>query len=327
MVPPEEIEKAQPATLPADFSEWDSGEAPAVQPARHATARVVVSPVAGRPHNAGSSRPAAAYEDVEKLFQPRKSDGVKVAVEKQKAEREDNGKGRRKGMLTFAAIGSVAVLLILGALGYTRLRPGQVIPKPPVVAQPTTTNVVLPAPTNLPAATTAAVPAATGPDRTLRSRSDVMNSQLNAPSRIPTDLKMLAGKEPPPSSGFGAGMEGLGSGAGGSVFSERNGPNVKVAAPRVMNISAGVAGGLLIQKTAPVYPQIAKEARVSGTVVIQATISKAGLITNLRVVNGPTMLRQPALDAVRTWRYRPYLLDGEPVEVETTVSVTFTLGG
>ena len=89
----------------------------------------------------------------------------------------------------------------------------------------------------------------------------------------------------------------------------------------------GVAGGLLIQKTAPVYPQIAKEARVSGTVVIQATISKAGLITNLRVVNGPTMLRQPALDAVRTWRYRPYLLDGEPVEVETTVSVTFTLGG
>jgi protein TonB len=154
-----------------------------------------------------------------------------------------------------------------------------------------------------------------------------MNSQLNAPSRIPTDLKMLAGKEPPPSSGFGAGMEGLGSGAGGSVFSERNGPNVKVAAPRVMNISAGVAGGLLIQKTAPVYPQIAKEARVSGTVVIQATISKAGLITNLRVVNGPTMLRQPALDAVRTWRYRPYLLDGEPVEVETTVSVTFTLGG
>jgi hypothetical protein len=134
MVPPEEIEKAQPATLPADFSEWDSGEAPAVQPARHATARVVVSPVAGRPHNAGSSRPAAAYEDVEKLFQPRKSDGVKVAVEKQKAEREDNGKGRRKGMLTFAAIGSVAVLLILGALGYTRLRPGQVIPKPPVVA-------------------------------------------------------------------------------------------------------------------------------------------------------------------------------------------------
>jgi len=100
-------------------------------------------------------------------------------------------------MLTFAAI-------VLCGSAYSRcaglypVAAGQVIPKPPVVAQPTTTNVVLPAPTNLPAATTAAVPAATGPDRTLRSRSDVMNSQLNAPSRIPTDLKMLAGKEPPP---------------------------------------------------------------------------------------------------------------------------------
>ena len=327
MASPAEIAQTLPETLPADFSEWDSGEAPAIQPARQATARVAVSPVMNRPHNAGSNRPAAAYEDVEKLFQPRKSDGVKVAVGKQKAESEDNGKGKRKRMVAFAAIGSVAALLILGALGYTRLRPAQVIPKPPVVAQPATTNVVLPEPTSLPAATQTAQPAATGQDRTLRTRLDVMNSQLSAPSRIPNDLKMLAGKEPPPSSGFGTGTEGLGSGEGGGVFSGRNGPSVKVAAPRVLNISAGVAGGLLIQKTAPVYPQIAKEARVSGTVVIQATISKAGLIENLHVVNGPTMLRQPALDAVKTWRYRPYMLDGEPVEVETTVSVTFTLGG
>jgi protein TonB len=94
-----------------------------------------------------------------------------------------------------------------------------------------------------------------------------------------------------------------------------------------MSISAGVAGGLLIQKTAPIYPQIAKEARVSGTVVIQAIISKTGMVENLRVVNGPTMLRQAALDAVKTWRYRPYLLSGEPVEVETTVNVAFTISG
>jgi protein TonB len=94
-----------------------------------------------------------------------------------------------------------------------------------------------------------------------------------------------------------------------------------------MSISAGVAGGLLIQKTAPVYPQMAREARVSGTVVIQATISKTGAIENLHVVSGPTMLRQPAMDAVKTWRYKPSLLDGEPVDVETTVSVNFSLGG
>jgi protein TonB len=331
MVPPEEIEKEKPETLPADFSEWDNGEAPeapVIQPPRQTTARVVVSPVVERTHSAAPGRPAPAREDIEKLFQPRKHDSVKAAVEEPKAEREE--KRKSKGMVALVAIGSVAVLLGLGTLGYMRLRPGQVTAKPPVAAQPATTNMILPAPTNLPAATQAAAPTtavtAPTPDQKLRSRSDVINSQLNAPSRIPNDLRMLAGKEPPPSAGFGGGMEGLG-GAGGNVFGGKNGPNVKVAAPRVMNISAGVAGGLLIQKTAPVYPQIAKEARVSGTVVIQATISKGGQVENLRVVNGPTMLRQPAMDAVRTWRYRPYLLDGEPVEVETTVSVTFTLGG
>ena len=64
-----------------------------------------------------------------------------------------------------------------------------------------------------------------------------------------------------------------------------------------------------------------------GTVVLQATISKTGTIEDLHVVSGPAMLQQAAMDAVRTWRYRPYLLNNEPVEVETTVNVIFTLGG
>jgi protein TonB len=59
---------------------------------------------------------------------------------------------------------------------------------------------------------------------------------------------------------------------------------------------------------------------------LQATISKLGTIENLRVVSGPPMLQQAALDAVKSWRYKPYLLDGEPTEVETTVSVIFSLG-
>jgi protein TonB len=84
---------------------------------------------------------------------------------------------------------------------------------------------------------------------------------------------------------------------------------------------------LLLQKTSPTYPPIAKAARVSGTVVLQATISKTGTIQNLKVVSGPAMLQQAALDAVRQWRYRPYLLNNEPVEVDTTVNVVFTLGG
>jgi protein TonB len=77
----------------------------------------------------------------------------------------------------------------------------------------------------------------------------------------------------------------------------------------------------------PQYPAIAKAARIQGTVVLQATISKSGSIQNLRVISGPPMLQQAALEAVRSWRYKPYLLNGDPVEVETTVNVVFNLGG
>jgi protein TonB len=83
---------------------------------------------------------------------------------------------------------------------------------------------------------------------------------------------------------------------------------------------------MLLYKTTPVYPAIAKAAGVGGTMVLAATISKSGLSENLRVLSGPPMLRQAALDAVRNWRYRPYLLNNQPVEVETTVNVVFSMG-
>jgi protein TonB len=77
----------------------------------------------------------------------------------------------------------------------------------------------------------------------------------------------------------------------------------------------------------PLYPAIARSARVQGTVVIAATISKSGSIENLHVVSGPPLLVSSAVEAVKTWRYRPYLLNGDPVEVETTINVVFNLGG
>jgi len=70
---------------------------------------------------------------------------------------------------------------------------------------------------------------------------------------------------------------------------------------------------------------IAKTMRVEGTVELAATISKSGTIENLRVMSGPVMLQQAAVDAVKTWRYRPYMLDGQPVEVETSVNVVFRM--
>ena len=158
----------------------------------------------------------------------------------------------------------------------------------------------------------------------------MMNNQLTAPTKIPHNIQMVTEKEAPASTFGVAGMEGMGgsgSGVMGSMFGSGNVPKVQAAPPKKVNISAGVAIGMLIQKTTPIYPPIAKAARVSGTVVLQAVISKEGTIKDLHVVSGPAMLQQAALDAVRQWRYRPYLLNNEPVEVDTTVNVIFTLGG
>ena len=103
-------------------------------------------------------------------------------------------------------------------------------------------------------------------------------------------------------------------------------PDVRPATPAAtQHVSSGVMQGMLIYKVIPTYPAIAQATRSSGTVVLQATISRTGAIENLRVVEGPAMLRQAALDAVKQWRYRPYMLNGQPVEVETTVDVNFKL--
>lgn len=104
--------------------------------------------------------------------------------------------------------------------------------------------------------------------------------------------------------------------------------SVAVAPPPLagpLHLPSKLVEGFLIYKSLPSYPPIAKTAHIQGTVVLQATISRAGTIENLRVVSGPLMLQQAALDAVKTWRYRPYLLNQNPVEVETTVSVIFKL--
>lgn len=98
----------------------------------------------------------------------------------------------------------------------------------------------------------------------------------------------------------------------------------KHPAPIKITTEVECSGGCM-RKTEPVYPLIAKAAKVSGTVVLEATISKKGSIEDLRVVSGPPLLQQESLTAVRTWRYKPYLLNGVPMEYKTTVRVLFTL--
>ena len=95
--------------------------------------------------------------------------------------------------------------------------------------------------------------------------------------------------------------------------------------PERVRISAGVSSGLLIHKVSPIYPVEARRAHIQGTVILQAEISKEGRIANLRLISGPPELASAAIGAVQQWRYRPYLLMGEPVVVQTEVQVNFQL--
>jgi periplasmic protein TonB len=166
----------------------------------------------------------------------------------------------------------------------------------------------------------AATPIEEDQPRTAPVSSAMMDAQLNAPSRIA--LKKPSGPTEDAPGAFSPGAIDSGNGLPGQVFGGTR--SVKVV-PGVSAISAGVAEGMLLHKTAPVYPQIAKTAHVSGTVVLGANITKSGSLTNLHVLSGPAMLRDAALEAVKTWRYRPYLLNNQPVEVETMIHVVFSI--
>jgi protein TonB len=170
-------------------------------------------------------------------------------------------------------------------------------------------------------------------------QTDLLNTGgLRTPSRIPQKVQMIKEEEAPPpmaaSGGVVGGVPGgipggqLG-GVIGSVISSSNSlaavPKFVPATPTRIRISGGVTKGLLIQRTEPTYPTLARAARVQGDVILSAVIDTNGQIQNLQLVSGHPMLVPAAIAAVKQWRYKPYLLNGQPVEVETTITVIFTL--
>jgi len=168
-------------------------------------------------------------------------------------------------------------------------------------------------------------------------QTDMLNTgQLRTPSKIPQKVQMIKEEEAPPpmpaSGGVVGGVPGgipggqLG-GVIGSVISATSSavPRFVPVAPQRIRISQGVTRGLLIHREEPTYPPLARAARVQGEVVLSAVIDTNGQIQNLQLVSGHPMLVPSAIAAVKQWRYKPYLLNGQPVEVETTITVIFTL--
>jgi len=349
MASPAKIAQALPDTLPEDFSEWDGGNSPTTPSLNPNPLRAVPDPVAppkAAPPPPKSQIKVVAVMDgstVAPLFNAATFNAANDVLAE--ATRKARRRVIRKRMILTAVAATLTLVLLalcpwvfpsllpglsrvkqsVDSLGRSKatdsssnkLKPSPKAPQPVLNATTpppsTQQNIVVDQKTNSEEPTPAPV------------ESKMMDDQLSAPKRIPQDIKVVAKTEAPPSPGFaGTGLDGLansGANALGHAFASK--PKVNIEGPSRVNLSSGVTSGMLIKKTTPVYPAIAKSARVSGTVVMQATIDKSGVLENIRVVSGPAMLQQSALEAVKSWRYKPYLLDGKPVEVDTTLNVVF----
>ena len=221
-------------------------------------------------------------------------------------------RSRRWMIAAFTLNSSILLALILIPLIYPEALPRQfiaflmVVPPAPTVTEPPRVE-----PTHVQAAPT-----------------QMQDGHFLAPTKIPRTIFQVDTQEAAPRVDIASwGPEATNPAGPGPVFSGQGGrPVVRNEPKGPVRVSSGVEGALLIRKTMPIYPPLGHAMHVEGTVALAATISKGVTIENLRVVSGPPILQGAALDAVKTWLYRPYLLDGAPVEVETTINVIFSMG-
>ena len=220
-------------------------------------------------------------------------------------------RSRRWMLATFALNGSVLLALILLPLIYPQALPSLSTP----------TLMTAPAP---PSDTPRPKPE---PAQAIATHPQMQVSFPEAPSRIPRQFPSSDTPEATtPIEISGSVPGGPGTAGPDNPWGDQRPVVVVQQQPRATaRVSGGVMAGRIYDRVLPQYPPIAKAAGIQGTVVLQATISKNGAIEHLQVLSGPALLQQAAIDAVRQWRYRPYLLNGEPVDVETTVNVVFQL--
>ena len=169
-------------------------------------------------------------------------------------------------------------------------------------------------------------------------QTDMLNTgQLRTPTKIPQKIEMIKEEEAPPPMAVTSGVVGgvrvafpadswvVSLAASSALPRTAAVPKFLPVVPQRVRISQGVTRGLLIHRVEPGYPPLARAARVQGEVILTAVISVNGEIENLQLVSGHPMLVPAAISAVKQWRYKPYLLNGQPVEVETTITVIFSL--
>jgi protein TonB len=216
---------------------------------------------------------------------------------------------------------SFLVVLILIPLIYTQALPKAML----------TTLLVAPPPPPPPPPPPAATPTVVRPVARLLNQG-----VLTQPKAIPKQVAVFKEAELPPEAAGGvAGGFGVDGGLLGGAFGGATGaappppppppPPPKATGP--IKVGGNVQEALVIARPNPVYPPLARQARIQGNVVLHAIIDKDGKVSELQVISGHPLLVQSALEAVKNWRYRPTQLNGEAVEVDTTITVSFVLGG
>jgi len=169
----------------------------------------------------------------------------------------------------------------------------------------------------------------------LAPQSNILPVRFMQPSRIPPVIRGGDDPSPQPTSGPGAGLERPGLFAGPEdglplgILPSGTRPVLPTPPPTISRAfrTSSMLEGMLIRRVQPVYPPLARTAHVQGPVVVYALISKAGTMENVHAISGHPMLVPAAIDAVSQWRYRPYILNSEPIEVETQITVNFLLAG
>jgi periplasmic protein TonB len=240
-------------------------------------------------------------------------------------EKNQTIRSRRKST---AVVSLLIEALIIGVVIVIPLLITQALPMPKL----TTTLVAPPPPPPPPAPAAAKVTKAT----TTTSTAPVVKvnktelSDLRTPTKIPDKVDMRAEAAPAAAPSMGGVMGGVPGGvqggtAGGVIGGIMAGSTNLPAKPKLVKVSQGVSSGLLVKKVTPEYPPIAKQAHVQGSVILRAVIGKDGKVENVQPESGSPLLASAAVNAVKQWKYKPYVLDGSPVEVETTVTVNFRL--
>jgi periplasmic protein TonB len=158
----------------------------------------------------------------------------------------------------------------------------------------------------------------------------IQGGKLMQPRAIPKDVAMITEPELPPEVNNNGTPSIFTNIPGQEIMGSNNGPALppppKAATPARIKQGGNVTAASIIAQTRPLYPALARQARIQGNVVLHAIIDKDGKVAQLEVISGHPLLVQSALDAVKQWRYKPTLLNGDPVEVDTTITVTFTMG-